>query len=146
MSSQSSVNLLIECRPSRRLLLLYACLFGAGVLGILVSDVPPVLWAICCAVLVFWAAAILRRHILLLSPDSVVSIRCSSGQWTIFTRDGGSRPVRLESAAFWVFDIIPLVFECGNGKSYTALLAPDGAQAEPLRQMRAWIRHRMPAA
>lgn len=146
MSSQSSVNLLIERRPSRRVLLLYAGLFGAGALGIVVSDVSPVLRAVCCVALAFWAVAVLRRHILLLSPDSLVNIRCSSGQWTIFTRDGSNRPARLESAAFWAFDIIPLVFECGDGRRYTALLAPDGAQAEPMRQLRAWIRHRMPAA
>lgn len=146
MSSQSSVNLSIECRPSRRLLLLYAGLFGAATLGILVSDIPPVLRAVCVAALAFGAAAVLRRHILLLTPDSVVMVAYTSGQWTIHTRGGGGRPARLESAALWAFEIIPLVFKCGDGRRYVALLAPDGASAEPLRELRAWIRHRLSAA
>jgi hypothetical protein len=146
MSSQLSVNLLIECRPSRRLSLLYAALFGAATLGILASDIPPVLQAVCCAALAFGAGAVLRRHILLLAPDSVVMVAFTSGQWTIHTRNGGGRPARLESAAFWLFDIIPLVFECGDDRRYTALLTPDGAGTESLRELRSWIRHRLPAA
>jgi hypothetical protein len=146
MSSQLSVNLLIECRPSRCLSLVCACLFGAATLGILACDIPPVLQVVCGAALAFGVGAVLRRHILLLAPDSVVMAAFASGQWTIHTRDGGGQTARLESAAFWVFDIIPLVFECGDGKRYTALLAPDGTRVETMRELRALIRHHLPAA
>lgn len=146
MSSQSSVSLLIECRPSRQLLSWYLGLTGAAALGIVISDIPPLLQVVCSAVLACGAASILHRHILLLNPDSVVAAGWSGEQWTIHTRDGGSRPAQLEAAAFWMFDIIPLVFECGDGKRHTVLLAPDSVHEEPFRRLRAWIRHRMPAA
>jgi hypothetical protein len=45
-----------------------------------------------------------------------------------------------------MFDIIPLVFMAADGKRFSILLTPDRVQPAPLRELRAWIRHRMSAA
>jgi hypothetical protein len=125
-------------------LLLYCLLFGAAALGAVLPDFPLLLKSTVIVLLGVSAAGILRRHILLLHPESVVALRRFSEQWSIHTRDGNSRPVRLTAAAFWVFGIITLVFTAADGKRFTVLLAPT--PAESLRELRAWMRHRLPAA
>lgn len=146
MSSQFCVSLDIECRPSRRLSLLYALLFGGAVLGTGIADIPVLLKASVFIILAAGAMSVSRRHILLLSPRSVLALRRSAEEWTVHTRDGSSRPARLIAAAFWVFDIIPLLFSAADGRRFTVLLAPDNVQPEALRELRAWVRHRLPAA
>ncbi len=146
MSSQFSVNLVIEHQSSRRLSLLYGLLCSCAVLGVGVVDFPVLLKlvlfvAVCCE-----SIAVFRRHILLLNPDSVAGLTCLAEQWTLHTRDGNSRPARLLSAACWLFDIIPLVFVSAEGSRFVVLLTPDRTRAGPLRELRAWIRHRLPAA
>jgi hypothetical protein len=146
MSLQSSVNLVIERGPSRRLLLLYAVFFGSAALGIAITDISAVLKGVVLATLAAGAVTVFRCHILLLNPDSVVELGYSAGRWIIHTRDGSSRQAQLLSAAFWIFDIMPLVFAAADNKRFTILLTPDRVQPEPLRELRAWIRHRLPAA
>jgi hypothetical protein len=146
MSSQFCVNLAVERRPSRRLLVLYALLFGCAVLGVAIVDFAVLLKVVLFAVLCGEATAVWRRHILLSHPDSVLALTCTAEQWIMHTRDTHGRPVRLLSAASWWFDIIPLVFVAADGKRFTVLLTPDRIQPEPLRALRAWMRHRLPAA
>jgi hypothetical protein len=146
MSSQFCVNLAVERRPSRRLFLLYALLFSCAALGIAIVDFAGLVKVVLFAVLCGEAIAVCRRHILLLHPDSVLALTCTAEQWVLHTRDRQSRPVRLLSAASWWFDIIPLVFLAADGKRFTVLLTPDRIQPEPLRALRAWMRHRLPAA
>lgn len=146
MSLQSSASLLIDCRPSHRLALLYAVLFGAAVPGALLPDFPVLFKCALIVLLAVMAAGILRRHILLLSADAVVAMSRSSEQWTVYTRDGTCRTARLTTAACWVFGIMSLVFTAADGKRFHVLLPPDRVQAEPLRELRAWIRHCLPAA
>jgi hypothetical protein len=145
MLSRFCVNLGFERPFSLRLLLLYALLFGSAVLATGIVVIPVLLKLIIFATLLAGAIMVLRRHILLLDPDSVVALHCAEEQWTVHTRAGGSKPALLLSAAFWVFDIIPLVFATADGKRLTVLLTPDRVHAESLRALRAWIRHRLPA-
>jgi hypothetical protein len=146
MSSQPFVNPMIECRPSRSLCLIFCGLFGLAATGVIVADIYKPLKPVFLAALVFGGVAVFRRHILLLNPDSVVGLGGIAEQWTIYTRDGNSRPARLKAAACWVFDSIVLVFEYADSKHCHILLTPDGVPVESLRRLRAWIRHRMPAA
>jgi hypothetical protein len=146
MSSRFCVNLRFERAFSLRLLLLYGLLFGGAALATGITVIPVLFKLIIFAALLAGAIAVLRRHILLLNSASVVALHCAEEQWTLHTRDGNSRPARLLSAAFWVFDIIPLVFEYADGKHHSILLTPDRVQRDSLRELRIWIRHRMPAA
>jgi hypothetical protein len=146
MSSRFCVNLRFERAFSPRLLLLYALLFGSAILATGITAIPVLFKLVIFAALLAAAIVVLRRHILLLHSDSVVALRCVEEQWTVHTRNGNSIPVRLLSAAFWAFDIIPLVFESADGKHHGILLTPDRVQPDSLRVLRAWMRHRLPAA
>ncbi|HEX5055950.1 MAG TPA: protein YgfX [Gammaproteobacteria bacterium] len=146
MSSQSSVNLAIEFRPSRSLGLILGGLFGLAAAGVVIADIHMTLKLVFLATLLLGGVSVFRRHILLLNPDSVVALNRIADQWTVHARDGSSRPARLEAAACWVFDSVALVFEHADSKRCHVLLTPDRVPAETLRRLRAWIRHRMPAA
>ncbi len=146
MSSQFCVNLGFERLFSFRLLLLYAALFGGAALAVGITVIPVFFKIIIFAALLAGANTVLRRHILLSHPDSVVALHCAEEQWTLHTLAGNSMPARLLSASLWLFDIIPLVFESGDGKHYDILLTPDRVRAGSLRELRAWIHHRLRAA
>jgi hypothetical protein len=146
MSSRFCVTLGFERLFSLRLLLLYALLFGGAALAAGIAAIPVLLKLIIIAALLVAAFMVLRRHILLLDPDSVVALQCAEEQWTVHTRNGDSMPAQLHSAAFWVLDMIPLVFTAADGRRLTVVLTPDRVQPESLRELRSWIRHRLPAA
>jgi hypothetical protein len=146
MSSRLCVNFGFERSFSPRLLLLYALLFGGAALAVGITAIPELIKIILFAALLAGAIVVLRRHILLLHPGSIVALHCADEQWTLHTHAGNSIPARLLSASFWLFDIIPLVFESADGKRYSTLLTPDRVRPDSLRQLRAWIHHRLPAA
>jgi hypothetical protein len=146
MSSEFCVNLGFERRFSSRLLLLYGFLFSAAALAVGITAIPVLFKIIIFAALLAGAVMVFHRHILLQHPDSVVALRCAEEQWIIHTQGGNSTSARLLFASFWLFDIIPLVFESADGRRHSVLLTPDRVRPDSLRELRAWIQHRLPAA
>ena len=146
MSSQSFVNLVIEPGLSRSLGRIFGGLFSLAITGVVIAQIPMLLKLVFLAALLLGCVMVFRRHVQLSNPASVVALSGTLEQWTIHTRAGNSVPARLEAAACWVCDSVVLVFEYSDRTRCHVLLTPDRVSADSLRRLRAWIRHRMPAA
>jgi hypothetical protein len=136
-------RLSVQVAPSRQLaialLVLHATAIGC------VLEFLPGAWLSTGAALAIVASLVfhLRRDALQLSTDAVTAFLLKEGmQCELTFRNGGTLNGRIESSSFTApLLTIILVRPSARWSRRVAILMPDSASKQELRQVRVWLRH-----
>ncbi len=86
-------------------------------------------------------ACLLRRDVLLQAPASCIALSVGNGRVEILTRNGEQLSCRLlRSSLVTPFITVINVLPQGARLARSAVLLPDGLDAESFRQLRVWLK------
>ncbi|MGH8678744.1 MAG: protein YgfX [Burkholderiales bacterium] len=134
-------------KPSLTLAAVIIGLHAAAAGSILVVALPSAVKMVLCAVLVISAILSVRRHALLIASESCIAVRVGQdGVCELRLRSGETDHGNLTDGWFEEPNLVVLNWRSDAGHHRrSVVLLPDSADREALRQLRVFLRFKLPS-